>query len=118
MNKKVVRFCSKACPQRGQGGGHQGSLAHWEEVASSKRSWRWCGNTRRGWWALRRWKRPCPVKRCRNNFSKMFAPYKLNSETGKSGDMPQAFIKDKTMYGGANSVNEVMAALKDFLNLK
>ena len=37
-------------------------------------SLRRCGNTRRGWWALTHWKRPCPVRRCRNNSSKISAP--------------------------------------------
>ena len=44
--------------------------------------------------------------------------YKPSSETGKSGGMPQAFIRDKTMYGGANSANEVEPRLKNVLNLK
>ena len=38
--------------------------------------------------------------------------YELSSEIGKISDMPQAFIKDQTMYGGANSVDQVKNGLK------
>ena len=32
--------------------------------------------------------------------------------------MPQAFIKDRTIYGGASSVDQVKDGLKRILNLK
>ena len=32
--------------------------------------------------------------------------------------MPQAFIKDRTMYGGASSVDQMKDGLKRILNLK